>query len=538
MSRWLRGLVFGCLALASVDVFATGQVVTIFDANGKIVSGVTPNGTTSSLFNVENGTWGAPSSPNNAARVVLERDLALGAQEGASVAGKLPVAVATEFAAIDLAGAAVRLARGGLVGLVVGAALDLALKKASLSFDSLQQSMVYNPPVIPAGPQPVVEWVGQGNSGQLYGDPGSAVLEYCNEVAHDKCAITGVTYSYGPDGVTPVSAQVRFTYSNGNPSQIGVPTRVVVMPGLDHCPNGVTFNNVTQCKQAVTDLAAQGYLSGQIDASNGPAIGQNAMGGNGIQVIPQGGVTNSPNSLPYDPASWPQTSGPQTTTYGPQTTTSTSSGTTIGGNGQPVTTTTTNTTSLTTNITNNYQGNTVTSNVTNTQHVQSCDAMGVCTNTTNTSTPANSQTPDDEKVKVCGLPNTPACKIDETGTQEAAQTGIAAQTAASSAFDTQLGKYTASGSGGGAGAVGIPGVADFVAPASHGAPTGLDAVIPDGSGSCTPLTTTWGSRPMVFDWCPLVNTVRPIMDWLGACLTAFTLWSIWVGRNRQPEGAA
>jgi len=155
-------------------------------------------------------------------------------------------------------------------------------------------------------------------------------------------------------------------------------------------------------------------------------------------------IMGSPNSLPLTPNIVSEgvkagvdpfgAQGPQVTASGPtsvpgeKTTTSESirlkPGTNIpaapGEPSEPGTKTTTS--QQATNVT--YNGNTVTSSTTNntttniTNHV-----TNITTNEgdkiTETTSDDNVTKPEEQEIKVCGLPNTPPCKMDETGTPEA-----------------------------------------------------------------------------------------------------------------------
>ena len=542
--RALWVFLFACLLPHASHAQGSGQYVTIFDANGKIVSGVTPGGASSTLFNVENGTWGAATGPGNAARVTVDRAVGFGAAEGAAVEGSLLSSIATEFTGAALAKAGLRLAMGGLAGLAVGAALDVAMKNAHIAphpgvttGDLLASLWDYNPLPTP-GPPSGGWWLGSLNTSPTpahNGDPATAMLDQghstpgCHLVAgirygnYDAKGQPLAAYSKiqctDPDGSIGGVADVSAGYNYGTGPSSGMT-----------CPNGVTFNDTNKCLQVIDFGTANIYLQGQINGSNGPAIGQNVVGGNGVQLVPSTGLTNSPNSIDFDSASWPTVSTPPTSTFGPKTETTNS--TTKNPDGS--TTTTGVTTTKQTDLANKVSGSAVTTTVTNTTNVTTCTTPGSCTTTTTVNSPGGGTKPA-EDVKVCGLPSTPACKIDETGTADAAKDALATAKTTGDAVDAWKSKLDATAGGGGAAGLGIGGLADFTPPTEHGAPGGLGSILPDG-GSCSPLATTWGSRSLTFDYCPLVNYTKPIIDWFAACLTAFTIWGLWVGRARAPQG--
>lgn len=85
---------------------------------------------------------------------------------------------------------------------------------------------------------------------------------------------------------------------------------------------------------------------------------------------------------------------------------------------EPATRTTTTTT--TTNI--NYNDNKVTSNVTNQTITNITNNVTNQTTTEGEKVTETTDPQEPQEIKVCGLPNTPPCKIDETGTPESAPT--------------------------------------------------------------------------------------------------------------------
>lgn len=522
------------LVLAMLVTASHAAVTTYWDPNGanvpvaQIISGTTSNGVKWE-FNTHTGQWAPPVGPGNVARVTVGRQLAIGAAEGAAVAGTVAVTAASEFTAASLALGAIKLAKGGVAGVVVGVALDLALQQAHLSFDSVQNSMVYNPPAIPPGTPQTIKYFEYCGPNMECG-PSTNLHTYDAGVA---CTGTGQRlYGNRFAGAVAVggnSADHCDVTVAGDPGATPVPPPSHTYPGLSWtnvqtssteplCPNGVLFSNVTKCKQPVVDGVAQDYLTPQINTGNGPVIGQNTQGGNGALQQPTTGVDPSGNPLAVDHSSWPQVSGPPSSQFGPQSTTSTSDSTTTQSNGQPGAPATTTTTSTnTTNTTNTYNNNVSNVSVQNTTTKVVCDPAGVCTNTTTHSTPADSTTPgDQEQVKPCGLPGTPACKIDETGTPTVA-TGLQDQKAGNDALDKATDDTKAN----------ITAVAD---PATKDTAWKFSFAFPT---NCAPLVAWDG---MSFDICRFQPMIHDILSMLWYGSTVFLVVGM-VGRTMRGEGA-
>lgn len=534
MKRFIKGCAVVVGLLVAMSANAAGQLITTFDANGKIIPGATPLGGTPPQFNTKAGTWGPASGAGNVAGVSVGRNVVIGAAEGAYVGGKLPALLKTEFTAASIAGGGIKLLRGGIAGVAVGVALDLALQEAHLTFDAIRDTMIYNPPsqsILPPGNGGY--W--SGGDGSHQGDAGTAILTGCPPGA---CHIDGpITYRlYDANGV-PHGANGRVcgnaegdgcnimgaSYTDGpTPPSSGPQT----------CPNGVQFNNTTQCKQPVTDGVASGYLESKVNNINGWTIGQNIQGGGGTTFQPDTGVIPSGNPIPYDTNSWPQATTQPNLSFGPDAQTSTQTTTSTTGSTATTTTTTTNTT----NLTNVSVGPTITTNIVNNQQIRICDPAGVCTNSSSSGQPGDSTKPaDDEKIKVCGLPNTPACLIDEKGTKEAAQPGIDISKSTKDAWDARIAALnTTAADGNNIGGVGIPGLSSYQAPTLSDHPAALNNVLVDGS-SCSPLSP--GYKGMSLDYCPVVTAIRPLIDWFAAALTAFALWGIWTGHSARRREA-
>lgn len=175
--------------------------------------------------------------------------------------------------------------------------------------------------------------------------------------------------------------------------------------------------------------------------------------------------------------------------------------------------TTTNTTNNTTKVdtsTFNYQyaGDTITTNVSNVSITTNNSTGAVTNQETTTSTPVSTVAPaPPPPTIVCGLPSTPACKIDETGTAPNAGTTYDAPKAAidvaKASTDTAI-----------AGAAGIPAPAwSFV----FQLPTG-----------CAPYVT--GIKGVVLNVCQYQPTMHALLSAIWAAATAFAMIGM-VGRT-------
>lgn len=434
------------LSAAVASAASAQSVTTFYDPSGGIVERVHQGtvGDTRWAYTTSNGQWSSAQGAGNVARATVGRNVAIDASRGATVAGKVPVLLASEFTAAAVAGAAIKVARLSIAGLVVGAALDLALRQAHLAFDATQQSMIYNPDVVfPNGPG---YWTTDiscaANTHYSTGEDALAGAASCLTVQQ-------TPYRFRPGSVSGSGPYYGSLYRQDPASSyppyalppeqlLANATALTLHPGppgnVPTCPNGVQFNNTTMCKQAVLDTTAVTYLTPHIDRTNGPSIGQNVTGNTGVQFQPDSGVVPSGNPIDVDAGSWPQASGPATQSFGPQTSTTTATDTSTNAQGSPQSFTTTTTTTNTTNVSNTYNNATSVTNVTNQTQVRTCDAAGVCTNrSTSNSGDAQSTAPADS-TKPCGLPGAPPCKIDETGTPTPAD-GVTALKPGQTALD-------------------------------------------------------------------------------------------------------
>lgn len=168
---------------------------------------------------------------------------------------------------------------------------------------------------------------------------------------------------------------------------------------------------------------------------------------------------------------------------------------------------TTNNTTKTDTVTHNhiYEGAVVTTNTTTTSNTVNNSTGAVTDNSTTTSTAVPPLPP--EPIKVCGLPNTPACKIDETGTPSGVGTTY---DGAKTAIDTA--KTSAE--------TNITGAASIAAPAwsfSFALPTG-----------CAPYVT--GIKGVVLNVCQYQPTIHGLLSVIWAAATAFAMIGM-VGRT-------
>lgn len=204
----------------------------------------------------------------------------------------------------------------------------------------------------------------------------------------------------------------------------------------------------------------------------------------------------APQSTPSRQESVTQTDKPDgsvdTSTTTVQTTVTPSvSGSTIGNSSMTLNSNSTYTTSTTNNVTNN---------------------TSVTQTTVNNNGGGSAPKADEVKIEVCGLPNTPACKIDESGTPspqdgKAAMTGAeitAAREAAESTLETVTG----------------PKEFGFSFPSLFPEP------------SCSPLTWfKWKSYEGSVDLCEKLGFLRTLLMWLWPVLAAKYVWGRTVSAN-------
>ena len=191
-----------------------------------------------------------------------------------------------------------------------------------------------------------------------------------------------------------------------------------------------------------------------------------------------------------------------------QTTDTIASGVATSAGTTTTTNNTTNNTTKTETTTHNhaYAGNTVTT-TNNVSSVTIDNSTGAVTNSTTTTSTPPAPSPAPEPAITCGLPGTPACKLDETGTATTAGTTY---DATKTAIDTAK---TASETA-------ITGAASIAAPSWSFAfqlPTG-----------CAPYVT--GIKGVVLNVCQYQPTIHGLLSAIWAAATAFAMIGM-VGRT-------
>lgn len=208
----------------------------------------------------------------------------------------------------------------------------------------------------------------------------------------------------------------------------------------------------------------------------------------------------APQSTPSRQESVTQTDRPDgsvdTSTTAVQTTvTPTVSGSTIGNGSMTLNSNSTYTTSTTNNVTNN---------------------TSVTQTTVNNNGGGSAPKADEVKIEVCGLPNTPPCKIDETGTKTAddaanvLSSGSTALDAAKEAAETAAGDVMTRVD------------SDHASASAHF--ISMFNLLPTfGNEVCAPLTWSDGDRTMTIDFCPgyyIAKDVFSIFVSLGFLLSS------------------
>lgn len=520
--RFRNNFLACCLVVLLLSMFASCARASTFYFNpdGKMVGSVSSSAADNLVTGFPNSspsppgfrraTFNASNYSGAVANAVVTTEAVVGAAEGAAVVVAVPTVVTSAISGEGLAAAAVKGLRGGLVGAAIGVAVSVALEEAHLAWDSLNKTMVYNPPVgTSAHPAPAgYRWHWGNNSLPYYDSAEGAVAAVqtanMDTVRHvGTCRGSGASlncdevYSNVTGSLCPISAPC---------TNVGIVTLVPVSGatagvGAGQCPNGVIFNDTTQCKQNLTDVQAVPMLSPQITGANGPQIAHD-LNGQGQDLPTIGGpvVTMSPTS----------TSGPLHTTY-------------PDGSGS----------TTTTNTTNSCTGSSCNVTVTNT--TVTTNSAGGATGTTTTTVPNSGAPAGVPDIKVCGLPGGPACRIDEQlpSWQGAKTSEETAGKAASDAFDAQIKKMGDIGGGGG-GLGGFVGMPDLVHPSSHAPTNGFENVIPDGSG-CTGLSTSYHGAAVNLGAgiCPVVAVARPWITFFAYMMTMIYCWArIYGGRVR------
>lgn len=426
-------------------------------------------------------TWAVGNS-GAVAQATAAANAQLYSQGGQQV--RLAGSALTRVAANDMSASLVRGLRGGLVGLATTVAVNAALDLAKTHWDALLQSMVYNPDptTTPSGPGgPTRIWQTQGAApypaGQYYRDKQSACdaqgrEEFGAALASADASPTAINgcinnvFNYNTFGQPPTDPiyreKLRTQIVNLTPST-GVPT----------CPNGVTYNG--NCNQPVTDEVGAGNITPQITGNNGPAIGQ--------AITNAGGDVNG-SSLPsvqLNPSS------------GPTTTTQNQDGTSTQTHQDYLPNCSQNRCAVsqqTTTVQLNPQG----------------VPIGTPTVTTTSPGPQSGATPDPEPG--CGLPTSPPCKIDETGTPSAAQGTAALAGAVASVATSQTGAIAV----------------QTTAAEANGKNTAWSFSFAFPTG-CTPYPMF---RGVVVDMCAYQTMIHDLMTlvwWLACFFAVFSMWN-------------
>jgi hypothetical protein len=270
-------------------------------------------------FNTTTGAFGTGSGSGAVvAESSVARTVGVGAAEGASVATRVATTVKTAFTAGGLAEVAVGAARKGLPWFAASVALGLALDEAHLAWDSLNKQMVYNPsPVATTHPAPAGYAWKWGNDTARYSSAEAAAQANNVRAGNNGVRVGSVGTCRGNSPF--LSCDDKFYYTPGN-EYLGNCTAAAKCTVIDlyqivatsgapagppsqyTCPNGVSFNDTTQCKQGLPDDQAWPKLTPYINPSNGPTIAQDAHnGGQDLPTIAAPPVVVMPPTVTSDP---------------------------------------------------------------------------------------------------------------------------------------------------------------------------------------------------------------------------------------------
>lgn len=434
-------------------------------------------------------TWAVGDS-GAVAKATAAANAALYGQGGQQV--RLAGQALSRVAANDLAAAGVRGLRAGLPGVIASIALQQGLGLAKEYWDDLNKQMIYNPdPVHTSGSSgPFYEW------SYDFSNPAFPPTTHGGACAQEGPAEFGSDYhgSYPADEVGAGVIGCTFTLRdpNGGPDYQLYRQRLQrrlqnpqPAPSTDSisCPNGATYSDTApHCALPVSDQVGQDNLTPQITTNNGPGIAHD---------LSEAGQDINGASLPsvqLNPAS------------GPTSTTQNADGTS-------------------TQVHEDYLPNcalnrcAVGKQTTTVQFDASGHPIGTPTVTT-TQPSADTVGGPNEPSITCGLPATPPCKIDETGTPTVA-VGLAAQAAGSAVVDST---QTAAIATVNRGAV-LP----------NGSPVNEDRDIPwftfDMPSTCSPLPT-WANGPTV-DICrfqPMFHDIMSIVWYMGTVFGLITMF--------------
>lgn len=495
--------------LLLVPLFAHAQANFLFNGAGQSIA-TNASATAQRLIFGPAVAWSAGAAGSATARVSASAVL--------PGVGRLAGTAATTVTAGDLAGSAIAGLRGGVPGVVAAIVATAVLSTVALEWDQLRQQMMYNPqPTINNGPTQVKyfeycttpghcgpsvnahsydAWAACAAFAAFYPAGSSSVPGPGGNMA-SYCVVTTPPAVNAPPGTQATVAQAQLTWE----------WRTMPGDGSKVCPNGVQWDDTTQCRQVLTDDQALPMLTPAVTSQNASTIGQaitNAGGQVQASALPQ---------VQLQPASGPTTTSPE-----------------VGSN--PPTSIQTHVDALPTCNNNKCAVATQTTQVQVDQNSQPTTRPPTVT-TTNPGTDSGS--PDDQgDLKVCGLDKGTACYINEAGVDSAMRPGQVIAQGTTDAIDAKKAAYDAVTGGGGLGGLGISHLSDFTAPTEHGWGA-IDQLLPDGTAACTPFHLSYHGD-QVIDICPIVNYAKPFTDWMFAVLTIAAIWRVF-GSRRAGSGA-
>lgn len=267
---------------------------------------------------------------------------------------------------------------------------------------------------------------------------------------------------------------------------------------------------VTQTPSSTGLYRATAFYSGVKNGSNCSASASPGPSASNSPSPPCGGSIGTVNGVTICVPNSPASSTTTSTTTVPATATT------------PATSTTTSTTTTTpAGGGTGAAGGTTTSGGTSTTTTSPNSATGGSTATTVSTTPARSAPPagsggSGSDVVVCGVPGSPPCKIDETGTPTAAgayDTATAALDASNAAVISQIGSVSHSKT-----------AADF--------DIGFGINLP-ASVSCTDLKFGVRGREIDIPICEPFALVRSLVGWFFYIVTGWLLFGIVVNMERK-----
>lgn len=314
----------------------------------------------------------------------------------------------------------------------------------------------------------------------------------------------------GPEHLI-VTASPYLTPSNGcsrlSPGQKGTNAAAPPRDWYWHAPSGTTadasWDLVNYCSGG-----GRLYYAAVSDSYEPPPVGSVPATDQDLEISFQQGLIAAPSSaasvLDAATAAAPSSvsefgsepvavSGPASVDGG------TRSSSTVGPNG-------TVTTTVETTYNFDYSGDTV--SITETQVTTVTDVNGSTVTTTTTEVPASAEpvSPSEPAEDVeCGLPGTPPCKIDETGTPTGEDVRSEGDAAIQEGYDAIEG--------------GITGLGD--APVDD---LGWSWSFDFPAASCSALVINFRSYSRVVDWCPILGQMRAIWGWAVGVMGALFVW--------------